>query len=183
VHPAGPRRERGVVDIGDDLLVFKMGEPQPPLLHRAAPGRGHGVERDHPGHLHDGRRPIRAPGSSALRPAHRHEEPVPGAAWSRGLGVRNAVGVPTAGGASCVSEGPIAGNPLVNVFCLGSAPKKRILSWPGREARGNPVISTWGKTGRDGIHGATIGFRDVRRGLGERRPTVAGGRSVSARSC
>src|SRR5574337_1093286 len=82
----------------------------------------------------------------------------------------NAVGVPTVGGELSVSE-TYAGNPLVNVFCLGVAPKDRVFL-ARASGEGNPVIYVGAKTGRDGIHGATMASETFDEGAEERRPTV-----------
>ena len=82
----------------------------------------------------------------------------------------NAVGVPTVGGELCVSD-TYAGNPLVNVFCLGIAPKDRVFL-ARASGEGNPVIYVGAKTGRDGIHGATMASETFDEGSEERRPTV-----------
>jgi phosphoribosylformylglycinamidine synthase len=82
----------------------------------------------------------------------------------------NAVGVPTVGGELFVHE-TYAGNPLVNVFCLGIAPKDRIFL-ARASGTGNPVLYVGAKTGRDGIHGATMASETFDEGSEERRPTV-----------
>jgi phosphoribosylformylglycinamidine synthase subunit PurQ / glutaminase len=79
VHPPGTRRERR--RRGHRRRPrhrVQDGEPQSPLVHRAAPGRGHGRGGHHPGHLHDGGAADRAPGPSPLRSADRREEPLRG---------------------------------------------------------------------------------------------------------
>jgi phosphoribosylformylglycinamidine synthase len=80
------------------------------------------------------------------------------------------VGVPTVGGELFVHE-TYAGNPLVNVFCLGIAPKDRIFL-ARASGTGNPVLYVGAKTGRDGIHGATMASETFDEGSEERRPTV-----------
>jgi phosphoribosylformylglycinamidine synthase len=85
-------------------------------------------------------------------------------------GYGNAVGVPTVGGELFVSE-TYAGNPLVNVLCLGLARKEGIFL--ARAAgEGNPVVYVGARTGRDGIHGATMASETFDEGSEERRPTV-----------
>src|SRR6202007_2447706 len=66
----------------------------------------------------------------------------------------NCFGVPTAGGEVGFEPG-YAGNPLVNVLALGVA-KKEQLFFAKASAEGNPVIYVGSKTGRDGIHGASL---------------------------
>lgn len=78
-------------------------------------------------------------------------------------GYGNAVGVPTVGGEAYFAE-PYGGNPLVNVLCVGVARKDRLFF---SKAGGidNPVIYVGAKTGRDGIHGATMPPASSMRGL------------------
>src|ERR1041384_135704 len=82
----------------------------------------------------------------------------------------NAFGVPTIGGevqfGDCYSR-----NPLVNAFTLGLMRKEQIFY--GRAAGvGNPVIYVGAKTGRDGIHGATMAWEEFGEEAGSKRPTV-----------
>ena len=97
---------------------------QPSVVHRAVPGRGDRRRRHHPRHLHDGRAADRAAELAALRPAGR-----PDGARTRRIvegvvagiaGYGNSIGIPTVGGEIAFDE-RYAGNPLVNVFCLGIA--------------------------------------------------------------
>jgi phosphoribosylformylglycinamidine synthase len=85
-------------------------------------------------------------------------------------GYGNAVGVPTVGGevvfADCYSH-----NPLVNVLCLGIAPIDKLF-FAHAGGIGNPVIYVGAKTGRDGIHGATMASETFDEKSEERRPTV-----------
>ncbi|MFQ5695975.1 MAG: phosphoribosylformylglycinamidine synthase subunit PurL, partial [Terriglobia bacterium] len=69
----------------------------------------------------------------------------------------NCMGVPTVGGDICFEPDPSGyrHNPLVNALCLGVAPKEKIFLARARGA-GNPVIYVGAKTGRDGIHGASL---------------------------
>src|SRR3989304_298610 len=85
-------------------------------------------------------------------------------------GYGNAVGVPTVGGEVCFAE-CYSGNPLVNVLCLGIAPVDKLFY--GRAGGiGNPVFYVGAKTGRDGIHGATMASETFDEKSEERRPTV-----------
>ncbi len=66
----------------------------------------------------------------------------------------NCFGVPTVGGEVAFEPG-YAGNPLVNVLALGIAPKDKLF-FARASGEGNPVIYVGAKTGRDGIHGASL---------------------------
>ena len=168
----GPGENAGVVDIGDGLaIVFKMESHNHPSFIEPYQGAATGVG----GIIRDiftmGARPI-----ALLDPLRFGPLTDPkGRYVARGVvagisGYGNAVGVPTVGGELFVSE-TYAGNPLVNVFCLGIAPKDRI--WLARAGgAGNPVIYVGAKTGRDGIHGATMASETFDEGSEERRPTV-----------
>ncbi len=80
------------------------------------------------------------------------------------------MGVPTVGG-EIVFNDIYALNPLVNVFCLGIAKKDKIFL--GKAAGvGNPVIYFGSKTGRDGIHGATMASDSFDDAAAQKRPTV-----------
>src|SRR4029077_2111294 len=88
--------------------------------------------------------PLSSPGTSRLM------EGV--AAGIAGYG--NSIGIPTIGG-EIAFEPSYAGNPLVNVFCLGIAKHSEIIKG-GATGTGNAVYYVVAKTGRDGIHGATM---------------------------
>jgi len=168
----GPGENAGVVDIGDGLaIVFKMESHNHPSFiepHQGAATGVGGIIRDiftmgaRPIALLD---PLRFGSLSAAKTRYLVGGVVGGIA-----AYGNAVGVPTVGGELSVSE-TYAGNPLVNVLCLGIAPKDRIfLARAG--GPGNPVIYVGAKTGRDGIHGATMASETFDEGSEERRPTV-----------
>jgi phosphoribosylformylglycinamidine synthase len=85
-------------------------------------------------------------------------------------GYGNAFGCPTLGGETVFDES-YALNPLVNAFCLGLARADAIFL--GRaEGEGNTVFYVGAKTGRDGIHGATMASAEFGEGSEEKRPTV-----------
>ena len=85
-------------------------------------------------------------------------------------GYGNCMGVPTIGGEMVFNE-IYSQNPLVNVFCLGIAKKDKIFI--GKAAGvGNPVIYFGSKTGRDGIHGATMASDSFDEESESKRPTV-----------
>ncbi|MEC4668323.1 MAG: AIR synthase related protein, partial [Nitrospirota bacterium] len=168
----GPGENAGAVDIGDGLVaVFKMESHNHPSFIEPSQGAATGVG----GILRDiftmGARPVALLDSLRFglldRPQNRHlfKGVVEGIA-----GYGNCVGVPTIGGEVVFNE--IYGqNPLVNVFCLGIAEKDRLFK--GRAVgAGNPVIYLGSKTGRDGIHGATMASDTFDEASESKRPTV-----------
>ncbi|PYU33822.1 MAG: phosphoribosylformylglycinamidine synthase subunit PurL [Acidobacteria bacterium] len=166
----GPGENAGVVDVGDGLAaVFKMESHNHPSYVEPFQGAATGVG----GILRDvftmGARPIAvldslrfgsitsAKGISANgeRPevVARNRRLVDGVV--RGIAFYgNCFGVPTVGGEVEFEPG-YAGNPLVNVLALGIAPKNHLFFARAR-GEGNPVIYVGAKTGRDGIHGASL---------------------------
>ena len=85
-------------------------------------------------------------------------------------GYGNSIGIPTVGG-EIVFEPCYAGNPLVNVFCLGIAPAADIIKGVASGV-GNAVYYVGAKTGRDGIHGATMASAEFDENSAEKRPAV-----------
>jgi phosphoribosylformylglycinamidine synthase len=168
----GPGENAGVVDIGDGLaIVFKMESHNHPSFIEPHQGAATGVG----GIIRDiftmGARPI-----ALMDPLRFGSLDNPKTRYLLGgvvggiAAYGNAVGVPTVGGELCISE-TYAGNPLVNVFCLGIAPTDRVFL-ARASGEGNPVIYVGAKTGRDGIHGATMASETFDEGSEERRPTV-----------
>lgn len=168
----GPGENAGILDIGDGLaLVFKMESHNHPSFIEPYQGAATGVG----GIIRDiftmGARPIAL--CDSLRfgpltdPKNRHLfcSVVAGIA-----GYGNAVGVPTVGGEACFAES-YSSNPLVNVMCVGIARKDRLF-FAGAGGIGNPIIYVGAKTGRDGIHGATMASDVFDEGAEARRPTV-----------
>jgi phosphoribosylformylglycinamidine synthase len=82
----------------------------------------------------------------------------------------NCFGVPTVGG-ECIFEPCYNGNPLVNVFALGVA-KKEDIFYASAAGVGNPVIYAGAKTGRDGIHGASMASAEFTEESKQKRPNV-----------
>src|SRR5207302_7372274 len=82
----------------------------------------------------------------------------------------NCFGVPTVGG-ECVFEACYNGNPLINVFALGVAKKDEIF-YAKAAGIGNPVIYVGAKTGRDGIHGASMASAEFTEESKQKRPNV-----------
>src|SRR5690349_13672542 len=85
-------------------------------------------------------------------------------------GYGNSIGIPTVGGEIAFEE-CYAGNPLVNVFCLGIARADEIIKGVAK-GTGNPVYYVGAKTGRDGIHGATMASAEFDEKSAEKRPAV-----------
>ncbi len=168
----GPGENAGVVDIGDGLaIVFKMESHNHPSFIEPFQGAATGVG----GIIRDiftmGARPIALLDPLRFGPLTKGKSRYLLGGVVGGIAAYgNAVGVPTVGGELCVSE-TYAGNPLVNVFCLGIAPKDRIFL-ARASGEGNPVMYVGAKTGRDGIHGATMASETFDEGSEERRPTV-----------
>jgi phosphoribosylformylglycinamidine synthase len=168
----GPGENAGAVDIGDGLVaVFKMESHNHPSFIEPYQGAATGVG----GILRDiftmGARPIALLDSLRFGPLDRPKNRyLFGGVVSGIAGYGNCIGVPTVGGEAYFNE-IYNSNPLVNVFCLGIARKDRIFR--GRAAGvGNPVLYIGSKTGRDGIHGATMASDAFDEGSESRRPTV-----------
>src|ERR1700750_2492101 len=168
----GPGENAGVVDIGDGLAaIFKMESHNHPSFIEPYQGAATGVG----GILRDvftmGARPVA--NLNALRfgaadhPVTRRI--VDGVV--RGIGgYGNCVGVPTVGGE--INFHPAYnGNPLVNAMTVGIAPADRIFL-SAAAGVGNPVVYVGSKTGRDGIHGATMASAEFGADAEEKRPTV-----------
>ncbi|MEO1252435.1 MAG: phosphoribosylformylglycinamidine synthase subunit PurL [Pseudomonadota bacterium] len=168
----GPGENAGVIDIGDGLAaVFKMESHNHPSFIEPYQGAATGVG----GIMRDvftmGARPVA--NLNALRfgaldhPKTRHL--VAGVVAGIG-GYGNCMGVPTVGGETNFDAG-YNGNILVNAMTVGVAEKGRIFYSAARGA-GNPVVYVGSKTGRDGIHGATMASTEFDDASEEKRPTV-----------
>lgn len=168
----GPGENAGAVDIGDGLcVVFKMESHNHPSFIEPYQGAATGVG----GILRDvftmGARPIalldslRFGGLDTAKNRHLMKGVVAGIA-----GYGNCMGVPTVGG-EIVFNDIYSLNPLVNVFCLGIAHKDKIFRGTASGV-GNPVIYFGSKTGRDGIHGATMASDSFDDRSEQKRPTV-----------
>jgi phosphoribosylformylglycinamidine synthase len=168
----GPGENAGAVDIGDGLAaVFKIESHNHPSFIEPYQGAATGVG----GIIRDiftmGARPIALLNSLRFgslddaRTRRIFEGVVAGIA-----GYGNSIGIPTVGGEIAFEE-PYAGNPLVNVLCLGIAPADALVL--GRASgSGNPVYYVGAKTGRDGIHGATMASAEFDERSAEKRPAV-----------
>lgn len=168
----GPGENAGIVDIGNGLAaVFKMESHNHPSFIEPFQGAATGVG----GILRDiftmGARPVASLNSlrfgSFDHPRTRYL--VSGVVAGIG-GYGNCIGVPTVGGEVFFDESYNA-NILVNAFTLGIVKKKRIFR--GRaKGIGNSLIYVGAKTGRDGIHGATMASEAFSEEAEQRRPTV-----------
>src|SRR5437867_2249486 len=168
----GPGENAGAVDIGDGLAaVFKMESHNHPSFIEPYQGAATGVG----GILRDiftmGARPIALLDSLRFGPLDIPKNRYLFSGVVAGIaGYGNCIGVPTVGGEVYFNE-IYNHNPLVNVFCLGIARKDRIFR--GRASGvGNPVLYIGSKTGRDGIHGATMASGSFEEELESMRPTV-----------
>ena len=168
----GPGENAGVVDIGDgDAVVFKIESHNHPSFIEPYQGAATGVG----GILRDvftmGARPIAILNSlrfgSPDHPRTRHL--LAGVVAGIG-GYGNCVGVPTVGG-ECEFDPSYNGNILVNAMCVGLARADRIF-YSTAAGPGNAVVYVGAKTGRDGIHGATMASAEFGGDAGEKRPTV-----------
>jgi phosphoribosylformylglycinamidine synthase len=168
----GPGENAGVVDIGDgDVVVFKMESHNHPSYIEPYQGAATGVG----GILRDvftmGARPIAA--LNALRfgdPAHpKTRHLVHGVVAGIG-GYGNSFGVPTVGG-QVGFHSRYNGNCLVNAMAVGIA-KRDLIFTSQATGVGLPIVYLGSKTGRDGIHGATMASAEFDQNSEEKRPTV-----------
>lgn len=168
----GPGENAGVVDIGEGLcVVFKMESHNHPSYIEPFQGAATGVG----GILRDiftmGARPIALLDSLRFGdlsdPKMRYliRGVVEGISW-----YGNCVGVPTIGGELHFDES-FNKNILVNVMCVGIAEKKKLFYGKAKNA-GNPVFYVGAKTGRDGIHGATMASDVFDEEVEQKKPNV-----------
>src|SRR5450432_3460910 len=172
----GPGENAGIIDIGDGYVIaFKIESHNHPSFIEPFQGAATGVG----GILRDiftmGARPIAVMDALRFGPL---DDPTNGARNRRIVegvvgGIAhygNCFGVPTVGG-ECVFEDGYSGNPLVNVFALGIAKKDEIF-YASASGVGNPVIYVGAKTGRDGIHGASMASAEFTEESKQKRPNV-----------
>jgi phosphoribosylformylglycinamidine synthase II len=168
----GPGENAGAVDIGDGLAaVFKIESHNHPSFIEPYQGAATGVG----GIIRDiftmGARPIALLNSLRFGPL---EDPLVRRTFAgvvAGIaGYGNSIGIPTVGGEIGFDES-YTGNPLVNVFCLGISRADAIIRATASGA-GNPVYYVGAKTGRDGIHGATMASAEFDEKSAEKRPAV-----------
>ncbi len=172
----GPGENAGIIDIGDNIAIaFKIESHNHPSFIEPFQGAATGVG----GILRDiftmGARPIAVMDSIRFG---KLDDPRTGARNRRTLegvvsGIAhygNCFGVPTVGG-ECVFEESYSGNPLVNVFALGVFRHDEIF-YGKATGIGNPVIYVGAKTGRDGIHGASMASAEFTEESKQKRPNV-----------
>jgi len=168
----GPGENAGIVDIGQGLaVVFKIESHNHPSFIEPYQGAATGVG----GILRDiftmGARPIVLLDSLRFGPLSKSQnKAIMGGVVSGISGYGNSIGVPTVGGEVYFNQ-CYSNNPLVNVFCLGITNKDKIF-YAKAEGIGNPVLYVGAKTGRDGIHGATMASAEFREDLEQKRPNV-----------
>ena len=168
----GPGENAGVVDIGDGMaVVFKIESHNHPSFIEPYQGAATGVG----GILRDvftmGARPVAMLNSLRFgSPDHPKTRHLIGGVVAGIGGYGNCVGVPTVGG-ECQFHPAYNGNILVNAMCVGLARADRIF-YSAAAGPGNLVIYVGAKTGRDGIHGATMASAEFGADAGEMRPTV-----------
>jgi len=168
----GPGENAGIIDIGDgQAAIFKMESHNHPSYIEPYQGAATGVG----GILRDvftmGARPVA--NMNALRfgrPDHpKMKHLVQGVVAGIG-GYGNCVGVPTVGGETNFHKA-YDGNILVNAMTVGVADTDKIF-YSAATGLGNPIVYVGSKTGRDGIHGATMASADFDENSDEKRPTV-----------
>ncbi|MBI3677374.1 MAG: phosphoribosylformylglycinamidine synthase subunit PurL [Proteobacteria bacterium] len=168
----GPGENAGVIDIGDgDACIFKMESHNHPSFIEPYQGAATGVG----GIMRDvftmGARPVAM--MNALRfgePSHPKTRHLVSGVVSGIGGYGNCMGVPTVGGEVNFHRS-YNGNILVNAMCVGLARADNIFLSAAKGA-GNPVVYIGSKTGRDGIHGATMASAEFDDASEEKRPTV-----------
>jgi phosphoribosylformylglycinamidine synthase len=168
----GPGENAGAVDIGDGLAaVFKIESHNHPSFIEPYQGAATGVG----GIIRDiftmNARPIALLNSLRFGAIDdpKTRRILRGVVAGIG-GYGNSIGIPTIGGEVMFDE-TYAGNPLVNVFCLGIVAHDAIVKGQASGV-GNPVYYVGAKTGRDGIHGATMASAEFDDKSAEKRPAV-----------
>ncbi|KAA6457537.1 phosphoribosylformylglycinamidine synthase subunit PurL [Acidobacteria bacterium AB60] len=177
----GPGENAGIIDVGDGwACAFKIESHNHPSYIEPFQGAATGVG----GILRDiftmGARPLAVMDSLRFGPVtaeppvdneliHKNHSIVEGVV-SGIAGYGNCFGVPNLGGETKF-EPCYSGNPLVNAFALGLVRKDEIF-YGRASGTGNPVIYVGAKTGRDGIHGATMASEEFKEGSEQKRPNV-----------
>jgi phosphoribosylformylglycinamidine synthase subunit PurL len=186
----GPGENAGIIDVGDGwACAFKIESHNHPSFIEPFQGAATGVG----GILRDiftmGARPLAVMDSLRFGPineddlgpdrashsqqasaiVHKNHSLVEGVV-SGIAAYGNCFGVPNLGGETRF-ESCYSGNPLVNAFALGLVRRDEIF-YAKASGIGNPVIYVGAKTGRDGIHGATMASEEFREGAEQKRPNV-----------
>ena len=168
----GPGENAGVIDIGDgQAAIFKMESHNHPSYIEPYQGAATGVG----GILRDvftmGARPVA--NLNCLRfgsPDHAKTRHLVAGVVAGIGGYGNCIGVPTVGG-ECSFDARYDGNILVNAMTVGIAETDRIF-YAAASGPGSPVVYVGSKTGRDGIHGASMASAAFGEDTEEKRPTV-----------
>ena len=175
----GPGENAGVIDIGDGLAcVFKMESHNHPSYIEPYQGAATGVG----GILRDvftmGARPIACLNALSFgAPEHAKTRHLVSGVVAGIGGYGNSFGVPTVGG-SVRFHNRYDGNILVNAMAVGLAHKDKIF-YAAASGVGMPIVYLGSKTGRDGIHGASMASAEFDDDSAEKRPTVQVGDPVS----
>jgi phosphoribosylformylglycinamidine synthase subunit PurL len=177
----GPGENAGIIDVGDGwACAFKIESHNHPSYIEPYQGAATGVG----GILRDiftmGARPLAVMDSLRFGPltpdkdtpeelVHKNHSVVEGVVHGI-AGYGNCFGVPNLGGETKF-ESCYSGNPLVNAFALGLVRRDEIF-YAKATGIGNPVIYVGARTGRDGIHGATMASEEFKEGSEQKRPNV-----------
>ncbi len=168
----GPGENAGVIDIGDDdAIIFKIESHNHPSFIEPYQGAATGVG----GILRDvftmGARPIALMNSIHFgSPENRKTQNLLGGVVSGIGGYGNSVGIPTVGGETKFNS-TYNENILVNAMAIGLANKNKIF-YSKAKGINKPVVYVGSKTGRDGIHGATMASAEFDENSEEKKPTV-----------
>jgi phosphoribosylformylglycinamidine synthase II len=168
----GPGENAGIIDIGDgQVIVFKIESHNHPSFIEPFQGAATGVG----GILRDiftmGARPIAILDSLRFGPlTSPKNRAIMDGVISGISSYGNSIGVPTVGGEVYFNDCYTL-NPLVNVFCLGLADKDKVF-YAKTGSAGNAVLYVGSKTGRDGIHGATMASAEFGKETEHKRPNV-----------
>ena len=168
----GPGENAGIIDIGDNqAVVFKMESHNHPSFIEPYQGAATGVG----GILRDvftmGARPVANMNSLRFgRPDHPKTRHLVSGVVAGSGDYGNCVGVPTVGG-ECTFHRAYDGNILVNAMTVGIADADKIF-YSAASGVGNPLVYVGSKTGRDGIHGATMASTEFSEDSEAKRPTV-----------
>jgi phosphoribosylformylglycinamidine synthase II len=172
----GPGENAGIIGIGGGWVVaFKIESHNHPSYIEPFQGAATGVG----GILRDiftmGARPIAVMDSLRFGPIagakeSEHNRRIVSGVVSGIAHYGNCFGVPTVGG-ECIFEHCYSANPLVNVFALGVCKENEVF-YAKASGIGNPVIYVGAKTGRDGIHGASMASAEFTEESKQKRPNV-----------
>ncbi len=168
----GPGENAGIIDIGNnDAIVFKMESHNHPSFIEPYQGAATGVG----GIMRDvftmGARPIANLNSLRFGNPKNSKTKNLLAGVVKGIGdYGNCVGIPTVGG-ECFFHECYNDNILVNAMSVGLVKKKKIF-YSSAKGNGYPIIYVGSKTGRDGIHGATMASAEFEKESEKQRPQV-----------